>query len=276
MAQANVALSRFDSLKSLLGVEAVNSVATPRHEMGNGWRTLELIDVTYTYNGNGNSRPFQLGPINLVLRPGEITFLVGGNGSGKTTLGKVIAGLYGPDAGDVRLDGEALSRVGQQESRSLFSAVFNDFCLFDDFPGIAPVRMSQARHYLRALKLDHTIKIESGCLSTTEVSQGQRKRLALLVALLEDRPIYLFDEWAAEQDPEFKESFYRRIIPDLSRNGKAVIVITHDDRYFDLADHLIKLEDGSASRLSPGFKTHGESTFLKAINLRERFDAKVL
>ena len=83
-----------------------------------------------------------------------------------------------------------------------------------------------------------------GVFSTTRLSRGQRKRLALVTAYLEDRPIYLFDEWAADQDPLFRRVFYQRLLPELKRRGKTVVAVTHDDRYFDAADQLIKLEEG--------------------------------
>jgi putative ATP-binding cassette transporter len=68
-----------------------------------------------------------------------------------------------------------------------------------------------------------------------------------MAAYLEDRPVYLFDEWAADQDPLFKEMFYREFLPELKSRGKTVIVITHDDRYFPVADRIIKLENGQVT-----------------------------
>ena len=80
--------------------------------------------------------------------------------------------------------------------------------------------------------------------STTHLSHGQRQRLALLGAYLEDRPIYVFDEWAANQEPQFRNIFYRQILPELKARGKLAVVISHDDRYFDVADRLIRLTSG--------------------------------
>jgi len=276
MAQANVALNKFESVELLLGCEGVGSTAPSRIQPQTQWSELALTDICYTYKEVSDSRPFSLGPIDLVLRPGEVTFLVGGNGSGKTTLGKLIAGLYRPDSGEARLDGKTLSQVGQQENRSMFAAVFDDFCLFDQLLGIDPAQLKLTDHYLRSLKLDHKVRIVEGHFSTTELSHGQKKRLALLVALLEDRPIYLFDEWAADQDPEFRELFYRQIVPDLSRRGKAVVVITHDDRYFQVADRLIELEGGSASASKSAAVGHGESFFPTATLTRQCLERTAL
>ncbi len=212
-----------------------------------GWRRLELAGVTHTYRREGSDDRFTLGPLDLSLTPGELLFVVGGNGSGKTTLAKILVGLYRPEGGEIRLDGVALAgEAGGEAYRRLFSAVFADFFVFERLLGLdAPDLDLRARRYLGRLALDHKVRVDGGELSATALSQGQRKRLALLTAYLEDRPIYLFDEWAADQDPAFKEVFYRTLLPELKACGKAVVAITHDDRYFGLADRLLKLEDGA-------------------------------
>lgn len=210
------------------------------------WRRLELRGVTHAYRRDGREDDFTLGPFHLAFEPGEVVFMVGGNGSGKTTLAKLILGLYEPEGGEIRLDGRVIAgEPAREDYRQLFSAVFADFFVFDSLLGLdAPDLDRRAGRYLARLCLDHKVEVEDGRLSATELSQGQRKRLALLTAYLEDRPIYLFDEWAADQDPVFKEVFYRAVLPELKERGKAVLAITHDDRYFGLADRILKLEDG--------------------------------
>jgi putative ATP-binding cassette transporter len=138
-----------------------------------------------------------------------------------------------------------VSDANRDDYRQLFSAVFGDFYLFDNLLGTpSPELDAQAREYLGLLHLEHKVKVKDGVLSTTQLSQGQRKRLALLNAYLEDRPFYLFDEWASDQDPLFKEIFYTQLLPDLKARNKTALVITHDDRYFHLADRIIKLDYG--------------------------------
>ena len=167
------------------------------------------------------------------------------NGSGKSPLAKIITGLYVPEAGEIRLDGEPITNKNRDNYRQLFSAVFGDFYLFDNLLGLKNANLdAQATEYLELLHLNHKVKVSNGVLSTTSVSQGQRKRLALLTAYLEDRPFYLFDEWASDQDPLFKNVFYTQLLPDLRARGKTVLVITHDDKYFDLADRIVKLDCG--------------------------------
>lgn len=188
---------------------------------------------------------FTLGPIDLVLEPGQITFVVGGNGSGKSTLAKLITGLYVPRTGSLALNGEKIDHENIEWFRQNSSAVFTDFHLFEDYLGFdRPGIDDEVRHYLEVLRIADKVTVRDGRLSTLALSQGQRKRLALLTALLEDRQIYVFDEWAADQEPRFREVFYREILSDLKRRGKTVVVITHDDRYFSLADRVVKLEFG--------------------------------
>jgi len=160
--------------------------------------------------------------------------------------------LYQPEGGDLLLDGQVSSSTQNHLYRQHFSAIFTDFCLFEHLlDGDDPQLMQQARDYLAHLQLAHKVNIDGGRLSTLDLSTGQRKRLALLAAYLDDRPCYLFDEWAADQDPVFKRFFYTKILPDLRQRGKLVIVISHDDAYFSLADRLIKVDQGSVSEASP-------------------------
>jgi putative pyoverdin transport system ATP-binding/permease protein len=198
-------------------------------------------------------RGFLLGPISLALRPGEITYIVGGNGSGKSTLAKLITGLYFPLDGAVRLNGVAITPQNSEWYRQHFSAIFTDFHLFESYLGFSQSNLdSEVEDYLRQLQLDHKVQVNNGVLSTTQLSQGQRKRLALLTAYLEDRPGYLFDEWASDQEPLFRDLFYKQILVKLKERGKTVIVITHDDRYFHLADHLVKLDYGKVEPIAVG------------------------
>jgi putative ATP-binding cassette transporter len=213
-----------------------------------GWEQIELAGVTHEYRREGQTRGFVLGPIDLVLRPGEIVFIVGGNGSGKTTLAKLLTGLYVPQDGEIRLDGRPVTAENREGYRQLFSAVFDNALVFESLWGLEAADLDErAGRYLRQLGLDHLVNVNGGTFSTTALSRGQRKRLALLTAYLEDRPIYVFDEWAADQDPAFRKVFYLELLPELKRRGKTVVAITHDDRYFECADSLVRLEVGKLS-----------------------------
>jgi len=206
---------------------------------------LRLHQLQHTYWVQDKSNSFHLGPIDLEIASGELIFLIGGNGSGKTTLAKLLLGLYTPESGQIEWNGQPVTAETIDDYRQLFSVVFADFFLFDQLLGLEGVAGdAQARLYLEKLQLSHKVQISNGSLSTLDLSTGQRQRLALLTAYLEDRPVYLFDEWAAGQDPEFKELFYRQLLPELRSRGKLVIVISHDDHYYDTADRIIKLDFG--------------------------------
>ncbi len=202
---------------------------------------LALKEVEYTYEGK-EGETFTVGPIDLTFRSGEITFITGGNGSGKSTLAKLITGLYEANRGSVLLNG---SKVKAEELEQQCSAIFSDFYLFDKLYGIDhKEKLEYIQYHLKNLGIEDKLSIEDGMCSTIKLSTGQKKRLALMISLLEDRPIYLLDEWAADQDPEFRYYFYNVILPELREKNKCVIAITHDDRYFNLADNIVKMNMG--------------------------------
>jgi putative ATP-binding cassette transporter len=245
LSRAGIALQKAESLGGQLAADSTEDTENVPSVITESWENLDLIGITHTYHREQEDDHFTLGPINLSFSPGELVFIVGGNGSGKTTLAKLLTGLYSPESGEIRFDGQTITDENREFYRQHFSVVFSDFYLFESLLGLeAPELDERARQYLEQLLLDRKVQVKDGVLSTTELSQGQRKRLALLTAYLEDRPIYLFDEWAADQDPQFKEVFYLHLLPELKARNKTVIVISHDDRYYHVADRLVKLDFG--------------------------------
>jgi putative ATP-binding cassette transporter len=244
--RAHVALDRIDRLGLELKREPAGETVPTGEMTASSWQSLDLAGVWHAYRREGEDGEFRLGPMDLSLRPGELVFIVGGNGSGKTTLAKLLVGLYVPDGGEIRLDGIPISDASRDQYRQHFSVVFSDFFLLSGLFGLeAPDLDVRAAELLRELRLQERVKVRGGKFSDIELSQGQRKRLALLTAWLEDRPIYLFDEWAADQDPFFKEIFYKELLPRLKAKGKTILVISHDDRYYHLGDRLLRLEEGN-------------------------------
>ncbi len=248
MAWASTSVSKIEKLGLMLDEQETESTAmTPIR----GWEQIELAGITHTYRRESQPHDFVLGPVNLTLYPGEIIFVVGGNGSGKTTLAKLLAGLYVPHAGEIRLDGQPIDADNRESYRQLFSVIFDGAVVFDNLWGLEGDDLDRrAGEYLRLLELDHKVTVTNGSFSTTSLSRGQRKRLALVTAYLENRPIYVFDEWAADQDPTFRRVFYLNLLPELKRRGKTVVAITHDDRYFSGADRIVKLEVGKVVEMS--------------------------
>lgn len=211
------------------------------------FRELRLSNVQYRYPGQGDEFAFHLGPIDLQVRRGELIFIVGGNGSGKSTLAKLLTGLYQPSEGTVALNGVTLDAANSEWHREHFAAIFADFYLFADVlgeNGQLDGLEERVDHYLQRLGLAHKVQFVDGRLSTTALSQGQRKRLALLLLMMEGREVLLLDEWAADQDPVFRHVFYHELLPELQAAGKTIIAISHDDRYFDVADRIYRLDYG--------------------------------
>lgn len=211
---------------------------------------IELKGVRYAFDApDASSEAFVLGPLDLRLERGELVFIVGDNGSGKTTLIKVLLGLYPPQEGEVLLDGEAVTAETRDDYRQLFTTVFADFYLFEDLLSgaldeHAQGMAAQAEKYLQRLEIAHKVSVKDGAFSTLDLSTGQRKRLALVHAYLEGRPVLVFDEWAADQDPTFRHLFYTELLPELKAKGHLVIAISHDDRYFHLADRVVRMTNG--------------------------------
>jgi cyclic peptide transporter len=205
-------------------------------------KSFEARGLEFEYEAKKDEDTFKVGPIDLDAHQGEIIFIIGGNGSGKTTLGKLLTGLYIPDKGTIKLDNKA---VNNYQLGEYFSAVFSDYHLFEKLYNVELTgREDEVYHYIKLLRLEEKVVLENNAFSTIDLSGGQRKRLALLQCYLENNPIYLFDEVAADQDPEFRKFFYRNLLPKMKEEGKIVIAITHDDHYFDAADKIIKMDMG--------------------------------
>ena len=211
---------------------------------------LILKDVEYSYGEKGKgelNKTFTLGPISTHFNAGEATFIIGGNGSGKSTLVKIISGLYHADKGAVTFDNVEVTEENIKHYRNYFSMVTPDFCLFEDVLDGQGERCDDGKigFLLNKLKLTSVVSSNESRLSNLDLSHGQRKRLALMQVYLENKPIILLDEWAADQDPVFKKIFYYEIIPELKRQGKIIIVISHDEQYYyDTADRLLKVSEG--------------------------------
>ncbi len=204
------------------------------------FKKLVYQGIHFHYSLEGHDR-FAVGPLSFVIHPGDILFLTGGNGSGKTTLIKLLTGLYAPHAGQVLLNDEP---AGAPRYRTLFAPVFSDVHLFDRLYGLKNIDEQRVNELLALMQIDYKVQYRDGCFTTLDLSTGQKKRLALVCVILEDRPIYVFDEWAAEQDPEFRRYFYEILLPGFKAQGKTVIAITHDDRWFHVADQVLKMENG--------------------------------
>jgi putative ATP-binding cassette transporter len=242
---ANAAADRIERLEAALEetlpeVEP-RGVAAPAH-----FEKIEMHNIVFRYLDKFSDTVFKIGPIDFTLKRGELVFITGGNGSGKSTFLRVFAGLYPPDSGDVLLDGMHVNDATRDEYRGLISAIFFDYHLFHRLYGI-DADEGEVDRLLRKFRLEERTGFSHGEFRTLDLSSGQKRRLSLIVSMLEKRPIMLLDEWTAEQDPEFRRKFYDELLPEMMQAGATIVVITHDDRYLDelrLPARRIRMDEG--------------------------------
>jgi putative ATP-binding cassette transporter len=243
---ANAAASRIERLQAALqdtvaAIEPLEVKAPKRFDL------IEMQNIVFRYVDKFSDTVFKIGPIDFTLRSGELVFITGGNGSGKSTFLRVLSGLYPPDSGDITLDGARINDATRDDYRAMMSAIFFDYHLFQRLYGIADPDPAEVGRLLRQFRLEDKTGLSNGEFRTLDLSGGQRRRLALIVSLLEKRPIMLLDEWTAEQDPEFRRKFYDELLPEMMQAGATVVVITHDDRYLDelhLPARRIRMDEG--------------------------------
>ncbi|AKT43457.1 cyclic peptide export ABC transporter [Chondromyces crocatus] len=228
------------------------------------FNSIEARAIEYRYITDDASTPFHVGPIDLTITAGEVVFIVGGNGSGKSTFLKVLTGLYQPTRGTLKVDGIQVTPENVAWFRERISAIYSDFHLFSKLYGLLSIDEASVRRLLAQMQIEDKTTFTDQGFTNRHLSTGQRKRLALIITLLENRPIYIFDEWAADQDPEFRKYFYDELIPMLKLQGKTVIAVSHDDRYFRCADRVITMEYGairSIETMTPGTSpTHDKTS----------------
>jgi putative pyoverdin transport system ATP-binding/permease protein len=243
---ANAAADRIARLETAMAATVPS--AEPREFVApQRFEKIEMRNIVFRYVDRFSDTSFRIGPISFTLNAGELIFLTGGNGSGKSTFLRVLSGLYPPDSGEVILDGKAITDRNRDEYRALMSAIFFDYHLFQRLYGLPEADPAEIDRLLRQFRLNEKTGLKNGEFRTLDLSGGQRRRLALIVSLLEKRPIMLLDEWTAEQDPEFRRKFYDELLPEMMQAGATVIVITHDDRYLDelhLPARKIKMDEG--------------------------------
>ena len=241
--QANIALAGITELEGKL--EGARPAALDVDPWSGKPGRIQLSGVEYAYPTESGDQRFHVGPIDLTIEPGEILFIVGGNGAGKSTLMKLLTGLYSPTAGVVSASDVSVRPENVAAYREMISAIFSDFHLFSRVYGLLDADPEAMHVLLREMQLQHKTSFRGGQFTRRDLSTGQKKRLAMIVALLEDRPIFVLDEWAADQDPEFRMYFYESLLPTLKRKGKTIIAVSHDDRYFHCADRVVTMDYGA-------------------------------
>lgn len=243
---ANVAADNIERLE--LRLRAIAATAEPALPAPRKrFEKIEVRNVVFSYVDASSEAIFKVGPVNFTLRSGELVFITGGNGSGKSTFLKLLSGLYEPDSGEIMLDGVRVDDSNRDVYRSLIAAIFVDYHLFRRLYGMAEPDAAEVDRLLRQMRLADKTRLANREFSTLDLSGGQRKRLALIVSLLEKRPLLLLDEWTADQDPDFRRKFYDELLPELQQAGGTVVVITHDERYLDelkLPARRLRMDEG--------------------------------
>lgn len=244
MRPAESAAGRMISLEAELATLAEPGSEDEPEPVSADFAEIRMHGVEFSYPAPNDERPFCVGPLDVAIRRGEIIFVTGGNGSGKSTLIKLLTGLYHPQRGYLTCDGAEITAPRLAGYRSLMAPVFSDFHLFTHLYGLDDIDRIRVDDLLRWMEMERVSGFKENHFTRTDLSTGQRKRLALIGALLETKPILILDEWAADQDAHFRRKFYRALLPELKQRGLTIIAVTHDDHYFDAADRRLHIEDG--------------------------------
>lgn len=247
LSRVNMAIGDLLTLEEEMDA-AISKQSTVDTDFFKNFKTLTVNNVEFSYS-DGN-QGFSVGPVNTTIAKGELLFIIGGNGSGKSTLLKLLTGLYYPARGRFQVDSGPVNDFNYPAYRSLFSVIFTDFYLFDKLYGIKDVSSEEVNYWLEKMQMLHKVSFHEGGFTSVDLSTGQRKRLAFIAAILENKPILVLDEFAADQDPQFRKYFYETLLLELKDRGVTVIAVTHDDHYFHVADRIMKMDEGMLSDYS--------------------------
>ena len=238
---------------------------------------IQLNDVSFSYNDDGDNA---IQHINLAIKPGTVTALVGPSGSGKSTITKLIAGFWDVGSGSITLGGKDLRTIPQKQLADQIAYVSQDNYLFDDTirENIRMGRLSasdtEVEEAAKAAGCDAFIRsLENGYDTNVggaggHLSGGERQRIAIARAMLKNAPIVILDEATAYIDPE-NEAVVQEAVSKLVA-GKTLIIIAHRLSTITDSDQIVVMKDGVISNIG----THDE--LLKTSELyREMWQAHI-
>lgn len=244
LSQANASALELEQLEKRLSLETRSPTKDSAAISYPDIASIRLEDISYTYPSTNGDSAFLMGPVSYEFLAGHVYFIRGNNGSGKSTLMRTLIGLSNPDSGRIYINDKMVQLPANSNYRDKFSVVFSDFHLFKRLYGVSNFSTELFDEVVKILEMEGKIELHDKIFSNLNLSTGQKKRIALLVALLEGKSVIVLDEWASDQDPGFRKHFYEEIIPGLRSIGKTIIAITHDDQYFEVADHMLTMDQG--------------------------------
>ena len=239
---SNSRIKKFFNDFEALHEESLSESLTPC-----SFESVKFQNVSFVHKDESSNTSFLSGPLNLEIKRGDVIFIVGGNGSGKSTFINILTGLYNPNEGKILLNNDVKLSFKDNIDK-LIAAVFTDNHLFShNYENFDVNNNELYQNLLKLMQLENVLSDTEGSSFKRGFSKGQSKRISLVHALLENKPILVLDEWAADQDPHFRKFFYNELIPMLKQNGKTIVAVTHDDVYFNQADRIIKFEYGQVT-----------------------------
>ena len=246
LSKTNVAINGLYRLEERLDTSQQELTDTDSSDTSkfHDFQLIELAGADFAYRNEQGRVLFQTEPVDLTLKRGELIFITGGNGSGKSTLLKLLTGLYQSENGQIKVDGSPLSSDNFAAYRELFSVVFNDFHLFQRLYDEENIDAVEINNWLHKLNLSQKTEFIDNHFTQTDLSTGQRKRLAFIIALMQNRPVLILDELTADQDPDFRKKFQTQILPELKASGKTIIAVSHDQEHLSIADRILQMDSG--------------------------------